>query len=71
MVPALDEKRTLLIETPSYKKTLLNEQFLLHDSGPPPQSSCIEDPNTEEERKEEAGPWVIVFATQKNIEIVC
>ncbi len=54
-----------------YKKTLLDEQSLLQDSYPLPQSSCIEDPNSEEEQKEEAGPRVIVFATRKNIEILC
>ncbi len=54
-----------------FKKTLLNEQFLLHDSGPSPQSSCVEDTDSEEEQKEEAGPGVIVFTTRKNIEILC
>ncbi len=50
---------------------MLAEQFFLHDSSPPPQSSCVEDPDSEEEHKEEAGPRVIVFATRKNMEILC
>ncbi len=54
-----------------YKKTLLDEQFLLHDSSLIPQSSCAEDSNSKEEQKEEAGLRVIVFAAQKNIEILC
>ncbi len=54
-----------------YKKTFLDKQFLLHDSGPPLQSSCVEDPDSEGEQKGEAGPRVIVFATQKNIKILC
>ncbi len=32
-----------------YNKILLDEQFLLHDSDPPPQPSCIEDANSKEE----------------------
>ncbi len=54
-----------------YKKTLLNEQFLLHDSSPFPKSFCIEDPSSKEMPKEEADPKVIVSATQKNIESMC
>ncbi len=50
-----------------YKKTLRDEQFLLHDSGPPPKSSSIDNPNFEEE----GGPKVIVFAKRTNIEILC
>ncbi len=53
-----------------YKKTLLYEQFLLHDSGPSPQSSCMEDLESEEEQKEKAGPRVMVFTTQKNFKIL-
>lgn len=73
-LPAAPTKRWHLKEIPDrYKKTLLDEQFLLHDSGPPVEDSSDEysDSDSEEEHDEVVQPRVIVFATRKNIELLC
>lgn len=58
-----------------YTKTLVGEQFLLHDSGPPADSDSDsdEEDSEEEDEGEERPPHdrVIVFATRKNIELLC
>lgn len=56
-----------------YQKTLLGEQFVLYDSGPPPQA-CDDDDDEEEQEEEEdqpVTPRIIVFATRRNIEMLC
>jgi hypothetical protein len=53
-----------------YTKTLLGEQFLLYDSGPPEEAEDTE--NEEEEIPPDPDfSRVIVYATRKNIELLC
>lgn len=58
-----------------YQQTLVGEHFLLHDSGPPPEESSSdsdsESDDGEPERARQERPRVIVFATRKNLELLC
>jgi len=54
-----------------YQNTLLGEQFLLHDSGSSPESSSEDSGASQEEDDCPERLSVIVFATRKNIEILC
>jgi hypothetical protein len=56
-----------------YRQTLVGEQFLLHDSGPPEDDDDSEDSADEQddEVQRPEPPRVLVFATRKNIELLC
>jgi len=58
-----------------YKVTLLNENFLLYDSGSPDnevsRSEDEESDSAGESEHAEAAHRVIVFATRRNIEFLC
>lgn len=49
-----------------YRETLLGETFLLHDSGPPEADSEVESGDEDEDVAR-----VLVFATRRNIELLC
>lgn len=53
----------------AFRKSLLGETFLLHDSGPPEED--LSDDEDEDERTAEGGRRVLVFATRRNIEMLC
>ena len=78
LTPANPKKLSQLRDIPDeYKSTLLGERFLLFDSGPPDESDESED-ESDDDVVEEAGvqeeeqpPRTIVFATRKNLELLC
>jgi hypothetical protein len=73
--PANPKKLSKLREIPDeYQRTVLGERFLLSDSGPPDEED--EDSDVEEEEagvqeEEPEAPRTIVFATRKNLELLC
>lgn len=74
-LPAAPNKLQDVGEIPArYQKSLTGEQFLLHDSGPPAYSdsdSEESDDEGDEETMRPAARRVLVFATRKNIEMLC
>ena len=76
-LPAAPRKLEDVGEIPErYQKTLVGEQFLLHDSGPPDcqrddADDSPEDTDAEDEPTQPVRPRVLVFATRKNIELLC
>ena len=67
--PPNPRKLTEFNELPRrYRETLLGETFLLHDTGPPDAGSDVE--SGDEDDDENVGR-VLVFATRRNIELLC
>lgn len=54
----------------SFQKTLLEETFLLHDSGPP-EDVTDDDDNSDDNEADGRRQRVLVFATQRNVELLC
>ena len=77
-LPASPTKLNALRDIPNtYQATLLGETFLLYDSRPPDDEREDESEESEEEEgeseeeEEPQRPRTIVFATRKNIELLC